>query len=1529
MRAIQQEHVSARADHRSGLVFHYASKQCAGNAYSGGPPERIDFSMAKTLANLPKDTLDFNRCPPHFSAAFIETIDFSKIVPCYRHLKPNVVALLPLLLAQLVHHYHNPAGIATLSTDNPLLSSPLWADEVGILYRHTLHQNLLGAGHGASEIVAPELRDMEADEAVCQKQILKNSAASLATGNLIAQKLKISTAGTLNEECLLETRIVYEELTGSAMRPEAAVSVGARASQADRFLAAPAPVVIGEIGPGAPPYGSGSNLVTGRPMGFRVLEQAPPPFVMPLTLNCKFCWTRMHCSGSDRMGLWRKKTSSDISPTVTGSDRTRSRELFNKALAVNKMLLGTNTFDEVDRAGVSESWTLVCNKVQRIWGFDLLCSGDAAIRSIDNIMRGKDTNLSLEVCQQHRLACSGSSWTAADGYIAKEADISIEEEESEFNDVGHSEHCSPAPCHPVACAAAEGIECFVCEKCTPVRLFPEWSKYIEHARPHLAKNVQKSWKFIKDEVRVVQGIKGSGNTAGYVKTGSLVYKIYDDGDKLSFLKQRIMHRNLLRQNDHVEVVIDSQPKQLACVIDAQIHVVKRVMCVYVSWLKGTGPAFMCPVSKITAVVSSAIPSLTSPPKAKPTNPANMTPSLKQSSASPQSSPTTAPLPRPVLAPFTPLSSKRLTFEPTESGATGLIQSPRQISSNVTHRSPRRSLRSVELHIEFMLRATESNCLCYHKRAGAASPYPGGYNTWSLRDKKFLESDFGMKFGLVYPRHVHLILEMYPALDESNRCFFMALGIAAGLDPFHMQCAFRKQINKLLALDRLPTMSQNLRLMSHVLSEGVAPNQSVDSQLLSFCWPPALDKFKITIIAYRRLSLGAKEGSPYTLTIFDPSPNIEKESIILKLENGHYTLLHELESTPVNLERLFVPDTIFRPPFLHIDCATQRMPDIQPYQVFSSSNAYLAGALVGSIPTKDEVQRIWNSVAHLIPADFSENSTTTQKTAHEHSGSLQPDSWPIIHKALTCRIQKAVDTIKTGSASNTRSAFGKQAASSAAAAASHKIKQGSAGSTIAACFKVDVPAAASHTQSCFLDIGSEIGRGMYAMLGDSNITHIAGVEIQQKLFAISVSIFEAVRSSFSTEGWEMPQVTLLNSCMLKRCPELDVLYSFANIIWINNFIFDRDVYFNVKKDATSDRHIDKQFDKTSCFLSPNLAARLRSALRDSACLAVFKPAAFNAAGFESQARVNVRVTWGQPSTDHFAYIFNNQHRIQLAKAVQLICANHLEASRYDDLVKVYCKRQETVLAEALCLDPQALCAATGQGVIDIDEGPEPHTTKVPEWPEGIPKVPSFDPRFSIPIEHLACIQNLAWFNTDLIDEYMHVLQKSFPDLYIVTVSTRFGYSIEWLESLIRNKRTAENQKFMKKITAAQVVVFILNLDGVHWIAARICKSTGTVCVMDSFLNPNNHVVEHLQEIARHCWNIKLSLHCVKVPHQRNACDCGPLACLFALFLAQTAVNNDFNPVELTYTTQSTARQMRIRILADLYAGCITKLSTQSQ
>jgi hypothetical protein len=731
---------------------------------------------------------------------------------------------------------------------------------------------------------------------------------------------------------------------------------------------------------------------------------------------------------------------------------------------------------------------------------------------------------------------------------------------------------------------------------------------------------------------------------------------------------------------------------------------------------------------------------------------------------------------------------------------------------------------------------------------------------------------------------------------------MALGIAAGLDPFHLQCAFRKQVNKLQGLDGLPKMSQSLRNMALVLNEGLVANQSVDSQLLSFCWPPALDKFKITIISYRRLASRASEGSAYTLTIFDPSPNVPKESIILKLENGHYTLLRELASTSVELERLFGPNDILRPPFLHIECATQRMPDIQPYKVFSSSTAYLAGALLGSIPAQQDLLRIWKSITYLIPEDFSDNSSTKKGNGHEHHGSLQPDSWPIIHTALTCGIQNAVHKMKPGAASNTRNAFG----------------------------KAHGPAAASHTQSCFLDIGSEIGRGLYAMLGDSNITHIAGIEIQQKLFEISVRIFEEVRSIFSREGFEMPQVTLIQSCALKKCPELDVLYSLANIIWLNNFILDKDVYFKEFRDVTSDRHVTNQVDKTNRYLSPNIAARLRTALRNSACLALFYPGSFYGAGFARQAKVTVKVTWGQVSSEYSAHILNYQQRIQLADAVQLICANHLEASRYDDLVRAYCKGLVTVLPTALRHDPQALSAALGLGQIVIDDDPVTTRTKVPDWPQGIPQIPSFHPGDSIPIEHLACIQNLAWFTSDLIHEYLHVLQKSFPDLYIVTALTGFGYSAEWLQSLVGEKsREGGSKACVRSITAAQVVVFILNLDGLHWIAARICKRTRTVSVMDSMLNPNKNVVANLQAIAKECWNINLSLHLVKVPHQHNGCDCGPLACLFSLFLAQTAVNNDSSPVVLTYKTQSTAQQMRIRILADLSAGCVTRLSTLAQ
>ena len=1538
MRAIQQEHVCARADHRSGLAFHYGSKAVAGNLTSGGPPERIDFSMAKTLANLPNGTLDFNRCPPHFSAAFIESIDFNSIVPCFKHLKPNVVSLLPLLLAQLVHHYNSPAGIATLSQDNPLLMSPLWSDEGGILYRKMLHSHLLGAMHGPSEIIAPELRDMEADDSVCQKQILKNSAASLEVGISIARKLNIETTGTLNEQCLRDTKIVYREVTGSDMCAEAAGSAAAESVLANTGHTVASPAGTGTVvSPTretmALPYEDFAHAAdqVARPtmMSFRVLEQSPPPFEIPLTMACKFCWTRMHWKGGDRMGLWRDKKASDISSLVTGVERQRSRELFNKALVVSQMLLGTNSFADVDRVGVSTAWKLVSQKVTRIWGFDLLGSGETAIRSIHNIMRGKDTQISKEDCNQHWKDCIESSWTADDcesngddavieideQHEDQNNDVPITSETDTANALAMSSMASPS----LSAAPVEGIECFVCEKCTLLRLFPDWSKYMEHARQHLAISVQKSWKFIKDEVRVVQGIKGSGKTSGYVKNGSLVYKRYNEHEKLGFLKQRIMYRNHLRQNDHVVFVGDSSLKQTACVIDPQIQPIQRVMCVKVALLADIGKVIMCPVSQIISVTSSAIQSITSPSKAESSllsiwGPLTMTPSSPhkvfpkiQSTQRPKVNAETHSSPKTL--------TKRLLFKPSSSSETdtSVMQIPQATKAVIcdSHSSPQtrapavpqsprltRNLRSVELHTEFMLRATESNCLCCHKHWLRAPAYPGLYKEWRISNQTFLDIDYGMRFGLIYPRHVHLILEMYPVLDESNRCFFMTLGIATDLDPFHLQCAFRRHVKKLQSKP-MSLKSTNLRNLAIVLEEGLDENQPVDSALLSFCWPPALERFQITIISCRPIT---KKGSPYTLTIFDPTPDVKKQSIVLKVENGHYTLLRQLVSSTVELSKLFSPDSVNRPPFLHIECPTLQMPDIDKYQVFSSSNAYLASALPGSIPRLQDRIRIWKTLKHLIPDDFrkKENSgSTNKKTQHEHTGSLQWDSWDLIRRALVSGLGASVGTDKPGSASYTRS-------------------------TVPRFCGASNTTADSHSNCCFLDIGSEIGRGLYAMLGDPNIIHIAGIEIQQEMFAVSVSIFEGVRRICLQEGLRMPQVTLLNSCMLKRCPELDVLYSFADIIWINNFVFDRDIYFSETKDATSDRHVSKQFDKNSRFLSPNLAARLRTALRDSTCLAVFVPQSFHV-DFAVQSKVSVGVTWGQPSSVHTAHILKNYHRIQIHNELHLICANHSEASRYEKLLKAYCEGLSTVLATALHSEPAALAERMIDGHLVIDDDTETRTEHEQDWPQDIPRIASRGPKTFIGLEELVCIQHTAWFNSALIGEFKYALQKSFPDVYILNEYCHVGY----LQELMLQGTTKKNKSILKSITGASVVLFIFNLDGVHWIAARICKRTASVCVMDSFQNPNDDVIQSLQELAKQYWKIDLRPYSAKVPHQENSYDCGPLACLFALFLAQTAVDTIRNPVALTYNSKSTAREMRIRILADLYAGCITKLQPSAQ
>ena len=64
--------------------------------------------------------------------------------------------------------------------------------------------------------------------------------------------------------------------------------------------------------------------------------------------------------------------------------------------------------------------------------------------------------------------------------------------------------------------------------------------------------------------------------------------------------------------------------------------------------------------------------------------------------------------------------------------------------------------------------------------------------------------------------------------------------------------------------------------------------------------------------------------------------------------------------------------------------------------------------------------------------------------------------------------------------------------------------------------------------------------------------------------------------------------------------------------------------------------------------------------------------------------------------------------------------------------------------------------------------------------------------------------------------------------------------------------------------------------------------------------------------------------LKVPHQKNALDCGPLSCLFMLFLAHNDITRN---TTLHYDSEFTAVAMRLRIAADIGNKKLTPLVTQ--
>jgi hypothetical protein len=565
---IEANDVALRADHRSSLAFVYGGRPASRKtAAGGGPDDRRDMSMAKVLANRPENTISFNRNPPHFKPDDSNDIPFESIVPCYHNLPADMQELLPFLLAQLLTHYHSRSGQASLGNDNPLLRSPLWSETRWIAYRHELHGKLLG-GRNPESAYSSQLRDPHCDLALQLAQILKNQAATMA----------LSTHAS-EQQISLESYQLLAEVTGIA----APAPQGQRGNrEAGQPIAAPVQVVAPRV-----PV----EAVAAQPLSderkFFVLSQAPPALTVPPSLTVEEAWHKFF-----RKDKWYQKTAADIDPSVTGLKRKNMRGMFNKAKDVVVMMLGSNTPQDLDRAGgAGAAFQLARQKIGQIWHHDILQEFGVfkSVRTVYNIMTGvpeairQFPSLTSAVCKDFTEQCKKMAWPAQSKTAPIQSQLDFndakqrEKEGDDGVDVDIDDKDDGAVEDGVECSydaapARQAVECFACTKCSPPWLTPDFPRYLSHVRDRhnpnpTSRRVQEP---MMDEVECIwahKRVAGVRNSAFESIGNAFHHKHFSREQRLQLLRQRIVDRSILQRNDHIVIQQQNGKTAVGIVVD--------------------------------------------------------------------------------------------------------------------------------------------------------------------------------------------------------------------------------------------------------------------------------------------------------------------------------------------------------------------------------------------------------------------------------------------------------------------------------------------------------------------------------------------------------------------------------------------------------------------------------------------------------------------------------------------------------------------------------------------------------------------------------------------------------------------------------------------------------------------------------------------------------------------------------------------------------------------------------------------------
>jgi hypothetical protein len=169
---------------------------------------------------------------------------------------------------------------------------------------------------------------------------------------------------------------------------------------------------------------------------------------------------------------------------------------------------------------------------------------------------------------------------------------------------------------------------------------------------------------------------------------------------------------------------------------------------------------------------------------------------------------------------------------------------------------------------------------------------------------------GAKLALVHPAAADVSI-LQAVTRETNRCFWLHMGVLLGVHPIAMQASCRDRcavlsakIADLEARDAFEDcqffsepIRSVLRRRGGVNCSGQYENNLVDAQFLCACWPPEMDNVRLIIIVCVDGWISWHDWNLFTpRTRERASEPWEGRDIILKLEHGHFTILEPHDKT---------------------------------------------------------------------------------------------------------------------------------------------------------------------------------------------------------------------------------------------------------------------------------------------------------------------------------------------------------------------------------------------------------------------------------------------------------------------------------------------------------------------------------------------------------------------------------------------------------------------------------------------------------